>query len=335
MSVALPVFVLVVPAAVLLGAVALLLTAGLLGSERTGLRPGALVARWAGLLLGTVGVLVTGAVGARLGAGGGILGYGAAAAFAPAVGAVLLALAVGAGELTLPARLGDGPRTASLVPRTLRAVVPRRARIVVAIGLAHLLATTIVLGTMALDGRAYETYRVDGTGEAHRTVSTPFPGWWYSAPLWAGLLVALAAGLAVIAVIVRRRPSGDVHDLHLRRCSATSVLGGVALAVSAAQIAISALAAQRIGGDDVGLLQGSERAALVYTLLSVAVGLASLLVGLAMVVLPALVLGPSEAGRRERDGRIDDRADGRADDRTGGRGSAGGRSSQVRPQAAR
>lgn len=98
----------------------------MLGVDRTGLHRGALLARWAGVLLGLLVMAALVVVGASGIPASGPLAFGVPAALGPAVGGRVLVLAIAGGELTLPA-----PRTsvrrASLHRRTPGDLVPRPA----------------------------------------------------------------------------------------------------------------------------------------------------------------------------------------------------------------
>lgn len=280
---------------VLVGA---LVVAGGLGAQRTGLHRGALLARWAGLLLGLLMVGMVVSIGASGFPASGPLAYGALAAVGPAAGGLVLVLAIAGGELTLPAPR-SAVRRASLRRRTAGDLVPRRAVVLCAVVVGVLVLLTAVSTVLATEGRFYATVDLLEGGGILETVSSPFPGAQYTLPIWGGLLVLAVAAALALRVILRRRPSDDVQDILLRRRSLTSVLGAPVLAASLTLLPVAALMGMQLLPSAGHAATGVELACIVLSGVGVVVGLLALPVGLVMVVFPE-VIARKGAPRDER-----------------------------------
>ena len=285
-------------AVVVLVLVGALVVAGGLGAERTGLHRGALLARWAGLLLG---LLVVGMV-VSLGASGtpasGPLAYGAMAAFGPAAGGLVLVLAIACGELTLSAPR-NSVRRASLHRRTGGDLVPRLAVMLCAVAVGMLVLLTAVSAVLATEGRFYATTDVLEGGGLMESISSPFPGAHYTLPIWGGLLVLAVAAALALRVILRRRPSDDVQDILLRRRSSTSVLGALVLAAALTLLPVAGLMGMQLLPSAGHVATGVEVVCSALGGLGVVVGLLALPAGLVMVVFPE-VIARKGAPRDER-----------------------------------
>lgn len=269
--------------------VGVLVLAGILGADRTGLHPGALAARWIGSLLGLF-VLAAFAVVAVSGIpSSGPLAYGGVAAFGPAAGALVLVLSIAIGERTLPAPQA-AVRRASLVRRTLNDVVPRSALVVVAVTLGMLLVVSVACFAVAEGGRAYTAVRPLPSGEVVRSSFTPFPGYHYTFPIWAGILVVSVAVVLVLRMILVRRPSDDSKDILLRRRSSTSVVGALVLASSLCLLPVAALLmARMLTADGLARTTTLEKCCVALGGAGVLVGLLAIAMGLVMVVFPEVL----------------------------------------------
>lgn len=299
MSLSLLVLVLVVP----LAAVLLLGVAAALGTERTGLHRGALMARWIGLLGG--GAVMLGLMYASLSGTwpSGRLGLGALTGVAPLVGAGVLVLAIIAGELTIPAH--GSARAGSLVPRTLAGLVPRTALALTALGvlvLLVLLALTSAEGApddLGNPGRSLEySAGLDG-GTALVGSTGPFPGSWYTVPAGIAAALLLTLGIAAALVIHRRRPSLDAADALLRSRSLVSVLGAVLVGMSVVTAGFASFAqhayanAFRNAQDGFGMGSGPvvldlPAWALPAMSIILVLGILGILTGMLMVCIPAV-----------------------------------------------
>lgn len=282
-----PLLALVLTAPILL-LVAVLVAAGLLGADHTGLHRGALLARWVGLLLGvvTLGVLVVAGAGGVPGSGP--LAVGALAGLGPATGGIVLVLAIAAGERTLPAPT-SAVRRASLRRRTLSDLVPRAALVLLALALGALVLVTVASTTLASSGRFFSTVQ-DGV----RVLASPFPGAHYTVPIWVSLLLLVVCAVLVLRLILRRRPSDDPQDILLRRRSSTSVLGAIVLACVLTLVPVAGLMARPLAsasGQGTGL-------ALALAGLGALVGLLALPAGLVMVVFPETIARRSDVADR-------------------------------------
>lgn len=270
--------------------VAVLVAAGALGTDRTGLHRGALLARWAGFLLGilVLGLLV--GAGARGVPASGPLAYGALAALAPAAGGLVLVLAIAVGELTLPAPT-TAVRRASLRRRTLGDLVPRAALVLSALAAGVLVLVTVVSTTLTTSGRFFSTMQVGADGSIHRTLASPFPGAHYTVPIWLGLLLLVTGAVLVLRLIHRRRPSDDPRDILLRRRSSASVLGAVVLACALTLVPVAGMMAMPLASAS-GQGMGP---ALALAGIGALVGLAAVPAGLVMVVFPEVIARRSDA----------------------------------------
>ena len=277
--------VVAVAALVLVGA---LVVAGGLGAERTGLHRGALLARWAGLLLGLLMMGVVVSVGTSGGSVSGPLAHGALASFGPAAGGLVLVLAIAGGELTLPAPR-NSVRRASLRRRTAGDLVPRFAVVLCTVAVGVLVLLTAISTVLATDGRFYVTGDVLEGGGILESTSSPFPGAQYTLPIWGGLLVLCVAAALALRVILRRRPSDDVQDILLRRRSFTSVLGALVLVASLILLPVAALMGMQLLPSAEHAATGVELACIVLSGVGVVVGLLVLPVGLVMVVFPEAI----------------------------------------------
>lgn len=266
-----------------------LIVAGSLGAERTGLHRGALLARWAGLLLGVLAMAVLVSVGASGSPTSGPLAYGALAAFGPAAGGLVLVLAIAGGELTLPAPR-HSVRRASLHRRTVGDLVPRLAVVLCAVTVGVLVLLTAVSTALATEGRFYTTVDVIEGGGIMESTSSPFPGAQYTLPIWGGLLVLAVGAALTLRVILHRRPSDDVQDILLRRRSSTSVLGALVLAAAVTLLPVAALMVmQLLPSAGQPPATGIEQACIALGGLGVVVGLLGLPVGVVMVVFPEVI----------------------------------------------
>lgn len=269
----------------LIGAALLVLVlavlAGRLGAQRTGTHPGALAARWAGIL--AAGALL-GVVLALTGRGipaTGRLAYGGLLSITPCLVAALLILAVILGEQTMPAPRARH-RYGLLAHRSVSTMVPRLPLAavlgVLLVLLVHGIWATAVASGCA-DGRCLERSGVDAEGNLVTSVSSPFPGAWYTVPTALALAVLLLLAALAIAVIVRRRPSDDPADALLRRRCATSVMGAVLLALGMTLVGHAGAAGLRIDGPE---------SVIPWT--GAVIGLVSLPWGAVMLVFPGLVV---------------------------------------------
>lgn len=282
--------------------IGLLVVATLPGTRRTGLHKGALIARWAGIAVAGVALVLT--IGASMTGTwpGGRLGLGALTAAAPLIGATLLVIAILIGELTLPAPKST-TRYGLLTPRSRRTVSSQLASITACLGVVTLtgyaLFTTLVAvpDTEGRPGRAIAHTGVDGfSGGAYG----PFPGQWYTLPVLICLALLVAATAGAITVVVRRRPSADAHDILLRRRSVTSLLGAVAVGAGLTAQGLSAYGLMgflRIAQPDY-VEQGLGFAGMAASLGVGMAGLVISLLGAVMVCLPAAI-ARTVPGQRE------------------------------------
>jgi hypothetical protein len=189
--------------------------------------------RWAGLTLGA-------AVGVAAARGGG-LGTGVLLA-APLFGLCALAGVI-AGELLV--RPPAGPtRTATIEVRRIRDYLPRRtARLVAAAGVLLLLVSvaTTVAGTADDQGRAGRTLVSRCTPDSWEARS-PWPGLFYTGPLWTVVVIGLLMTAVALRVIARRPRSGHPDDDARRDRSARTVTGatGILLAIPLAGVSLTA-----------------------------------------------------------------------------------------------
>lgn len=231
----------VVPAAALLVALA----TGLLGAAARARRDAVLVGagwlevrraarrtlawRWGGAVLGAVAAWSV--------AGAGTLGRGPM--LAPAAFGLVLLGGVLVGELAIRPRT-TGRRSATLVARRVRDVLPRRTAVAVAVAavvLLVLLATTTALGSPDDLGRAGRS--LSGSCSPRTSFGAgPWPGSFYAAPLAASVV----GGLLVAALVLRRvvgRPavtgSAELRgaDAVLRRRAGEAVTAACGVLVSA------------------------------------------------------------------------------------------------------
>lgn len=156
------------------------------------------------------------------------LGVGYALA-GPAFAIVLLLLALLVQRFA-PRPAAVGPRTASLAVRRVRDYPPRFAAQTAAAGsvaLVVLLAATTAVAAPGSEGRAGRAVlRVCG---GWMTVSSPWPGSYYSVPILVATGVCLALALIALRVVARRpqRASDDGS----RRRAADVIVGAYGIAV--------------------------------------------------------------------------------------------------------
>lgn len=269
-----------------------LLTAGLLGTDRTGLHRGALAARWAGCLAVGVALAAIATFGVNAGPASGPLAYGAIAVLAPAAAGIVLILAITLGELTLPATPGD-VRRASLHRRTLGDLMPRAAVALTLAALTALLALTLLTTlSSAPDRRSYSMPLLYANGAVGESARGPYPGLHYTLPLWISLLMLLGAAAIALRVILQRRPSSDAEDILLRRRSSTSVLGAIVLVAGMCLPSLGGPALLGAGTTPPGAVSLTPQIDTTVQIVSgaaIVLGLAALPVGLVMVVFPEVL----------------------------------------------
>lgn len=153
-----------------------------------------------------------------------------------AAGGVTFLVVSALGEVTWPRPTGS-VRTATLARRSVRDVTPRPAALMLALATGLLLVALVVGGLTALsDGRSFGRSTTGDDGLTESWASSPYPGWFYAAPL------ALAAGAILLAtlgcvILIARRPAisdaSSAWDLAMRQLSAQRTLRGTTLALSA------------------------------------------------------------------------------------------------------
>lgn len=279
-------------APVVLGVGALALLAWVLlvvvGGARTGRHPGITGARWLGLVIGAgvavVLVLVSGSGMVPLGR----LGLGALAALAPLVGAIVLVLAVALGERRLVPD-GQERRYGGLIPRgplSALPVVPLGASVLAVLALLVLTVCTTRIASPDDAGRSGReiSARSAHDGMIESMTHSPFPGSWYTVPVWIVLAALLIVAGIVIARVLRRRRSEDPADLLLRRRTTTSVLGAVALGTGVVTVGLGVITA--FGLRDAARLE-TLGGAMTLTTVTTLLGALTAVLGLAMVLAPA------------------------------------------------
>lgn len=276
--------------------VGVLLAAGALGAERTGLHAGALAARWCGTLAALAVVAGFGLLGLSGATSPEPLAYGAVAALGPGVGGTVLVVSIALGERTLAAPQSR-VRSASLVPRSLDVVVPAAVLWISGGALVVLVLLSVLGASLAVDGRGYATERALPTGEIAYSYFSPFPGLYFTAPLWAGMTVLSVCTVLAIREVIRRRPSNDARDILLRRRSSTSVLGAVVLSAALSILPVSGLLVARLlTADGLARTTSLEKACILLGGMALVVGFLLLPVGLIMVVFPEVFARRSPEG---------------------------------------
>ena len=187
-----------------------------------------------------VGVVVSWVVNSSLGLGRGTM-------LVPAVLGVFVVAGVGLGEAVVRPRRPAGPRTASLAPRRVSEYLPRAlARAVGGITALHLSTLALTTATASADDMGRAGRQVAARCGNTASAAGPYPGSFYSVPLFLLLLViGLVTAAALTAVI--RRPRGfapddvgdDVGDDVLRRRSTTRVVAAAGAAVAASHVGIA------------------------------------------------------------------------------------------------
>lgn len=196
---------------------------------------------WTWVRVTWVAALVVGGVAAWL--VNGSLDLGRGTMLVPAVLGLFVVAGVGLAETVVRPQRPAGPRTASVAPRRVADYVPRAlATAVVGISALHLATLALTTTTASTDdmGRAGRLIAAQcgSTGSG----AGPYPGSFYSAPLFLLLLViGLVAAAALRAVVLRPRgfAPDDVGDDELRRRSTTRVLAAAGAAVAASHAGIA------------------------------------------------------------------------------------------------
>lgn len=157
----------------------------------------------------------------------------------PVVLGLVLTAATAVGEVITartPGAVGAGDREVLLEVRTVRGLVPPGRLVLATAGVVTAVLTTLMasLVSRADDlGRAGRTIpydRVDGSLGARG----PWPGWFYTVPVWVLLAILLVAVAGVLRLVVDRRRSGPsdrerfLDDL-IRRTSAQRLVALVAV----------------------------------------------------------------------------------------------------------
>lgn len=236
------------------------------------------------------GVVAATGVGAVAAVGTAVSGLGNSAPGGLGVTALLVPTAFGVGallcllvaELTWP-RPDGAVRRADLVHRGPLDAAPRwlvRAAAVVLVGAA------VVLGGGALladgSGRGYAWVTSDGVFSG---TSTPFPGAFYGVPAALGLVVVWALAVAGLRVVAER-PAVTLEDpateTALRRASAHRLLR---TAVGTTAVVAGGLLA--VGGNALGSAASFDAAWGPAPWLAGGLGVAAVLVGVVLVLLPA------------------------------------------------
>lgn len=284
---------------VLVLAVAALAIGSAVLAERTGVHRGARTARWAGIGIGVLSTLVIGGLSVSSVLPG-RLGLGALVGVGPLVGAAIVVGAILLGERTLPAH-SERQRVGLLAHRGPRTMFPTLAVVVAALSALALLTVTIASTVFASpddQGRAGRSFAYSVADPRIGTLSGsrgPFPGSWYTVPVWSALVLLLAVTAWALVVIVRRRPSDDPADALLRRRSAAAVLGAASAGMSIVAIGVGVVTAAVIGAagqtaamNGIRIAIRGASTAVSIALVAALVAAVCLLLGLAMVLAPAL-----------------------------------------------
>ena len=187
----------------------------------------------------------------------------------PLVLGLVLVAATAVGEVITartPGAAGDGDREVLLEVRTVGGLVPPGRRALAAAGVAAALLTTLAASLVS---------RSDDLGRAGRAIPYtgpdasfgwrgPWPGWFYTVPIWVLLAILLVAVTVVLRLVVDRRRSGPsererfLDDL-IRRTSAQRLVALVALVgfTTAALTALVGLVGLS-GASDSELLLGTD-----------------------------------------------------------------------------
>jgi hypothetical protein len=194
----------------------------------------------------------------------------------------LAALGVHAlGERAWPRPTGT-VRRAHLTPRRARDVVPVwLGRLTAAWGVVLMVVLVALGATATPDGR-----RITRVQDAMVSTASPYPGWFYGAPIAIGTLLLLAATALVLRQVARRPAVVDAdpeYDAASRRLSGHRVLRGSQLVVALTLAAVLWVAGGALGRVD---LTG---AAITSLVLAVAVGLT----GLFATLVPAAPATPA------------------------------------------
>ncbi|WP_432536120.1 hypothetical protein [Kineococcus arenarius] len=233
-------------------------------------------------------------------------------AVVPLAAAALHALTLLAGELTWP-RPHQRVRTARLAVRTVRGDAPRGMLAVFVAG-AVLALLTCLAGSLlgAADGRSltWSDPRGGPGGSGVGAGHGPFPGWFYSVPIAAAVLVVVALTGALLLRVPARpaAPGADATtDGTLRRAAAhralrvstSAVLGTTAAAWFLGGTAGLGIArGSTVGVDGVLTSVGPGPAWRVLGLAATSGGLVLLLAALAVLLVPARGLPAAPVVRR-------------------------------------
>lgn len=285
---------------VLLGAVILigLILAMTLGTERTGLHPRAIAARWVGFSLGLLVMVALVMLPGSRPLGIDRLSLGVPAMLGPVVGAAVLLLALVIGELTMPP--ADQRRYGSLVARRAASLLPPGAILIVSLALASFAAITVagsVLGSPDDRGHEGRELAVVLRGGEVAATAGPFPGTWYAVPAGVAMVGLLLLAVLAILVVTRRRSSDDGADALLRRRTAVAVLGAVSIPAGilalgfslAAGGALGSLRATVVGEGERWTPPGGLHALEILVWVCGPIGLVTALAGAVMACCPALL----------------------------------------------
>lgn len=287
-------------AGVLLVAIVLigLILAMTLGTERTGLHPRAIAARWIGFSLGLLVMVALVMLSGARPLGIDRLSLGVPAMLGPVVGAAVLLLALVIGELTMPP--ADQRRYGSLVARRAASLLPPGAILIVTLALASFAAITVagsVLGSPDDRGRDGRALAVALRGGEVTATAGPFPGTWYAVPAGVGMVGLLLLAVLAILVATRRRSSDDRADALLRRRTAVAVLGAVSIPAGVLALGFSVAAGGALGSLRATMAGLGERwtptgglhALGILVWVCGPIGLVTALAGAVMVCCPALL----------------------------------------------
>ncbi|QFG68273.1 hypothetical protein [Ornithinimicrobium pratense] len=158
----------------------------------------------------------------------------------PLVFGLVLVAATGVGELITarsPGPRPTGDREVTLEVRTVTGLVPLGRRVVAVLGMVAVLLVTVLAALVSVSddlgraGRALPYSSADGAAEGWRG---PWPGWFYTIPIWILLAALLVTVAWVLRLVVDRPRSGPgareryLDDL-IRRTTAQRVVALVAL----------------------------------------------------------------------------------------------------------